>query len=544
MENRFSIHIGRKINLRFPEISNMARIFIYSLVLASLLYNPLLGAKLVEIYVDAGNPRSSDGNPGSIVSPMLTISGAVKKAAELIRRGEDVRIVINPGVYRESFKLFVGEKSSGALVMEASETGRVIVSGSDVWDNWKAEKKPGVFSHDWQYDWGVAPMPKGVEPVKEKITPIVRRREMIFINGERLEQTLSLDKLSEGGFFVDEGKNRVFIHLKDGTNPAESLVEVSTRETLADFLQVENVTLKGLIFQHSNGDILSSGVRFTKCSNVTVEDCEISWHNWRGLKFGHCRGVKVIRCRVNHNGAMGIGARWGKDFHFEDCETSFNNWRGFMAGFVGWMLSGTKLMNIHQARIVNHKAYGNFCRGLWLDIDNVDFEIEKGDFSENYLDGVFVEACQGPVKLSNNKIADNRRAGLRITNSDNVSIEGNLISGNGIQIEVVSSGRKEKNWETGEEFQTKLENIAIRGNDIVCGEKEQLLFGTQLNRFKWKYFLEHFRSEENTWYNPHNERAFQVWRGDEKQTVTLEEWREITGQDGNSVFGEPGGKNQ
>src|SRR6516165_7466965 len=57
------------------------------------------------LYVDNQNVEASDSNPGTLVQTFLTISKAVQAAERLLNQGLSTKILINPGVYRESVAL-------------------------------------------------------------------------------------------------------------------------------------------------------------------------------------------------------------------------------------------------------------------------------------------------------------------------------------------------------------------------------------------------------------------------------------------------------
>src|SRR5215472_14534103 len=85
------------------------------------------------IYVD---DNGSDGNSGAAASPFRTIQAAINEANSANQQGIGVKVIVNPGVYRESVN-FGNYGSTGApLIVESSSPGAAVIAGSDVLSNW------------------------------------------------------------------------------------------------------------------------------------------------------------------------------------------------------------------------------------------------------------------------------------------------------------------------------------------------------------------------------------------------------------------------
>ncbi len=88
------------------------------------------------IHVDEGDPLADDSNPGTHDEPVETIGQALSLASGYNAESTPVRVIISPGVYRESLAMFGDESSTpAAITLEGAGEG-VIVSGSDVWTGW------------------------------------------------------------------------------------------------------------------------------------------------------------------------------------------------------------------------------------------------------------------------------------------------------------------------------------------------------------------------------------------------------------------------
>src|SRR5262249_1383933 len=192
------------------------------------------------------------------------------------------RVVIYPGIYREAIKLDLrGEQTDVPIIFEAHEKGTVIISGADIWTDWKKPGGANIYTHPWPYKWGMSVNPWERENIA--LAPMVRRREMIFVEGTSLDQVLSFHALTDRTFYISEEKGMVYVSLPLHVNIHNVIIEVGTREHIFEAHGVKNLVLRGLIFQHANSNIQESAVSFFDSSHITIEDCHFIWNNWSGL---------------------------------------------------------------------------------------------------------------------------------------------------------------------------------------------------------------------------------------------------------------------
>ncbi|MGL4501904.1 MAG: hypothetical protein ACRCU2_22740, partial [Planktothrix sp.] len=105
------------------------------------------------IYVDINRTNASDDNPGTENLPLKNIHTAANIALQNYKNEKSTKIIVFPGVYRESISLTVDKPSQKALIVfEAKEAGSVIVSGSDLWQNWTPLSNANLYMHDWPYN--------------------------------------------------------------------------------------------------------------------------------------------------------------------------------------------------------------------------------------------------------------------------------------------------------------------------------------------------------------------------------------------------------
>jgi parallel beta-helix repeat protein len=486
------------------------------------------------LYVNNQHPQASDQNPGTEDLPLKTINNAAGLATQNQANNIGTKIIVYPGTYREKIDLsaYGPIDKDVPIIFEAKEKGKVIVSGSDVWNGWKQRTNTDIYTHPWPYKWGVAPYPRGWEG-NVVLKPIVRRREMIFVNGKSMEQVLSFGELKEGRFYVSEEEGSVYIWLSSRIDINNTIIEVAIRSSLFYANGKRNIALRGLTFQHDNTPLDGTAVYFVNSSNLFVEDCQFIWNNWTGLGLSVSQSVTARRNVANHNGGGGMGTYKIKTLLFEDNETSYNNWRGTKGGFFGWAVAGIKNLRIHDGVYRRHKSVGNQTRGFWLDFDNANILIEAAFWCDNLTNGIFIEASQGPITIRDSLICHNRKYGIQTTNSSDVTLARNTIRGNGSsQIRVTGDiERPVSDWETGEQMRLKVEHWTLQENIIVGEDARQLL----LDAPSWKHFLDSLASKSNHWYNPEKSNVFKVG----SMHLDFRGWQSTMGQDFKSIFSAP-----
>lgn len=497
------------------------------------------------VHIDIQNPAASDTNPGTQSLPFKTISRAISAAIANKTNNVATKVLVYPGTYRESVSLFFNSNQKEApIVFEAAQTGKVIVSGSDIWTGWKKKPNTNIYTRKWPYNWGLASYPGGWAG-NVTLKNIVRRREMIFINGKPLTQVLSYAALKENSFYVSEVNDTVYIWSLRGTNIGTATIEVSIRSGIFAVYYGRNITLRGFTFRHDNTPVDGDAVRFATCSNITIEDSTFHWNNWGGLAFYYSHNVTARRNIANYNGGRGMGAYEIKTLLFENNETSYNNWRGVTGGFTVWSVAGLKHMLIHDGIYRGHKSLNNQTGGFWLDTDNTNVLIENAFYRGNLTNGIFIEATQGPLTLRNSAICGNNLIkdyfigpGVITGNSTNITLEGNVIYGNGASQVGITGGEPERtvqDWETGEIMNLKTELWTIRNNVIMGKNSSQKLIDIRADLED--AFLANLISDNNIWYNPYDSNVFSRVGG--TVLTNLSGWQSLTTQDFNSVFANP-----
>jgi hypothetical protein len=492
------------------------------------------------IYVDQSNPVASDANPGTSSAPLLTIAAGAARALANNRTGIGTKVLILPGTYRERMDLVAnGTETSAPIVLQAQTNGSVSVAGSDLWTGW-VPGSGGIYTHLWPYQWGLAPYPNGWLGVVN-LADIVRRREMVFINGNSLTQVLDPGQLASGTFYVDERNGIVSMFPFGGVDPAYAPVEVSTRTNLLYISGMRNVVVRGLSFRNENSFIQQGGpLQILNSSNILVDTCQLSWNSTGGPLISGSDHVTVQQTSSDNNGFSGMAGYRVTYSLFKNIQTSLNNWRGLAGNFVTWDTAGAKFLLAHHDVFQGHTASSNFGPGFWLDTDNVDVLIQGARWTNNLLNGMLLEASEGPIQVSDSISANNGSAGLLLGDATGVTLIGNIFYGNQAG-QIITSGQPGGRWvqdfETGLQYPNVLNTqTTLASNTVVSATASQKAMGTTLSPGEMAMFESTLSSDQNTWFNPSTPNVFQVANGQEQ---TLSQWQATTGRDLHSVFANP-----
>ena len=486
--------------------------------------------------------NGSDSNPGTVSQPFLTIQKAITVAQGNSGLNIGSTIIVQPGAYRESVTLMPsGGVLHAPVVLQAATNGTATISGGDVWTNgWSlASGSTTIYQHSWTNTWGVAPTPSGW-PVTSNI---VKRCEIVLVNGKLYTQVTSLTGMQNGTYFVDDVTNHLlYVQHRAGVDPNNAFYEVSQRTNLLTVVQsgsfqVANVALQGLEFRGGATPLPNSAVQFNSVSNILVNACVFDWNNWVGMNFSLGNAITVRNCVANHNGAMGLQIGFHeKNVVSDGNETWFNNWRGILGNFTGFSIAGMKALNIHTGLFRNQVAIGNQTYGLWFDFDNKNVFVEGGVFSSNSKDGLQFEATEGPVRIQG--VVSSRGQGsfgLLCQNVEQMTVTNCAFLASGSSVGSgdigcsVSTSRAVTDWENGATNYTLFSsNWTLRDNATRSAASTQ--FGLYMLA-NFPGFLSTLNSDYNHWFNTGSNPLFTIGG----TNYNLSQWQSLSHQDAHST---------
>lgn len=352
-----------------------------------------------------GNDISGNGSVGS---PYASLGKALEVATPLLVAGTPVRIQIGEGIYREGGYYWAEWTYGGAarttpLVIEGEHAERTVFSGADVWvDGW-TQHSTGVWRHTWSYDWGLGPDPW--VGTSGSLPDEMRRREMLIIDGVRMDPVFALADLRHNSYFVDEATNWIYFM---GPEPNGKWVEVPVHESLLETRGKENFLFRKVTLRHYNntpGDMpilkfwgrSESGEPVT--TNMVVEDCRFMAAGGQSLSLSVVRGGVVRRCFFDDNGFLGFSMSLTRNSRIEAVESHRANWRGYPQGYLSWSAGGAKITSTEDMTVSGFVAGQNLTNGFWVDIQNRRNRLEDLHAYQNKNYGAYLEFSEGPLVL-------------------------------------------------------------------------------------------------------------------------------------------------
>lgn len=492
----------------------------------------------VTLRVDQQAEGADDGNPGTRRRPLQSIGRAAELALEHNRAGVATRIVVAAGTYREGVSLELDELGTDAdLTIEAAGDGEVVVSGADVWNEWTTAED-GIAVHAWTRDWGLTPLPDGWEEwfADHDYGDVLRRREMVVIDGRRLRQVLTSERLRDqpGTYLVDEDANQLLVHPPEGVDIGDALVEVAVRDSALSAVGWSGLTVSGLTFRHTASSILEFGATVRRSSHVLIEDATFVDNNWGGLAVRDSTDVVVRRSSASRNGVMGYNAFRSAGLLFDRTESSRNNWRGDWADYYGWDAGGGKFFSVRDVEFRRHVSVGNLSHGLWLDTDNADVRVVDSLLADNRASGVFLEAIQGPIEITGTTVCGNGRTGVHDGKSNQVTIRDSRVFGNAVaQVAFFGApgGRPMRAYDTGVEVNVQSDDWRIENTLLATDDDQQRIYETTLPWRAWERVRRSLEMADNLYVSSTAE-PFVLPQDD---AVDLTGWQQHTSDQGSRL---------
>jgi hypothetical protein len=514
------------------------------------------------IYV---SPNGVDTNAGTQIGPVRTIQRGVELANRANLTGSDAVVAVGAGIYREA--VTIGSlNTTNTLTIEGTAAATVL-TGADDWSTGWALQLDGSYVHDWPYRWGTKPIPPGWASYwnwdqNGAKRDVLRRSEMVYVDGRPLRGVLSLEQLAAPGtFYVDERTSRLHMRLPEDVRVWGALIEVGIRKTPLSVVGRNNVVLRNLTVARNQGAIQDAAVQLSNLRNLTLDRVRVQWAAATGLGSASISAFSVIDSVFADNGIYGHSDHRSRDVLVEDTEVAGNNWRGWSAELKGfdtvYKWSETRDVTIRRARVVD-----NLGHGIWFDGDNQRATVEDSFVARNGRDrigrGIFVEINGGPITIRRNRICDNAEGGVVDGRSNYVTVSANEISNNGsYQIEFTGSDSPVTvtDWVTGRAYTvdssywTMTDNV-IKGVPLASGATPAECYPGPCGWLVWAPDVDHYRhiaatlsADRNTYYHTVDARTFRVPDA-YGRAVTLSDWRTLMSgtraNEVNSTFSDPG----
>ena len=516
---------------------------------------------------------SPDGADGAVG----TIGEALAEAAPRLAAGEDVRIEVGPGLYREGGLSLPGnleDPRSGTLVIEGVG-GEAVVTGADDFSGGWAEstEHPGVWSKPWPHRFGMGGQPWAPWGF---LLPAEACRAEVFTVGGELYLPVMLEKfawsdpdgavplggfddgsnepgrwepagrrspgdLPEGGYGVVEAEGVVYLRPPAGTDLNAAAVEAGVRPQLLALDNRRDTVLRGLTFRHAAHHVgdAPGGARPRAVTaggrNLLIENCRFEENGAFGLNLGEAVADTTLRANAfNANGWKGLGGGFlPENVLYEDNESSSNNWRGHMGGEHSWDAAAVKLFGVNSARGLafrGHRSFANLTHGLWLDQSFVPYApvvIEDSVFRGNHFGAeLYLEKLTGPVEVRNNTVWNSDgRYGVNGT-SWNLRFTGNRMRADGDRPVWFLHRRGNES-----DYANASKDWLVEGNTVEASTPDAVYYLQGSTPEQYEAFVKTYRGSDNTYVRPEGARPFVGLDG---QPLGLDGWRELTGQEDGS----------
>lgn len=506
-----------------------------------------VGLKTIRVVGDSGG-----GDPSGGEEPIFpTIRGAFEAAAASLKSGQGVRIVIEPGTYRETGIKLDGQALGDAgrdatLLIEGAAPYGVVWTGAEPVEDWKTEDaERAIFST--RFD-GIARDSGQDDEAARKWIPgrLGRQNVLVFDRGGLVRQVLGETDFEPMTFRLEhdsDSSGRILVRLRAGETPTPGRLEIAGRGGSVPLLEIagkNNLIVRKISFRGCAATPwLTQAVRFNNCSNVLLEDLEFRDHNTTGLGVGGIDNLTIRRISATDNGASGMHGVSGRNQVIEDSDFSRNGWRS--TGFGGqamWYDAGIKHgFGLRDAIFRRITCHANDCAGFWLDSDMEDIVMDGLSLKQNGRTGMWWEASRGPGVLRNSEIEGNRENGLLVGDAGGLQILDNRIFGNEPTQVVIAISTDASNGEPGRmvtdrvnglSYQSGAENISMYGNRVMATAVDQRLVS-----FAWgnlpgrESFLRTFRAGENVYWHPAAKAAFSGPIVRFRGAMDFESWRQL-----------------
>ncbi len=321
----------------------------------------------------------SDSNSGTIDSPLLTVQAGLNKM-----NTADV-LYIREGIYRE-----LAEAKKNKIKILAYPGEKPVVKGSDVMTGWETN---GSY---WKIFVDVQPQQvfvDGNNPLQQIGIP-----SKYFAPGspgasKKYQSQVGTDikDMAAGRFWWQN--DTLYIWLDDSSDPNQHEIEVSQRKNIMLLDNVDGVYVKGVQFEHSNGNTFREQPSAVKLGNNCVLDrCTVQWCDFAGVSMGYFKtGAKILNSQLLYNGALGAGASESYEFVISNTRMAYNNYRNF---YSQWHAGGFKAATYAYGTIENCEVDNNNGGGIWFDYC---FYSTKHDNGENLY----------PIIVRNNYLHNN-----------------------------------------------------------------------------------------------------------------------------------------
>ena len=397
-------------------------------------------------------------------SPCRTVRFAALKAFV------DSTLVIREGTYHEYVEF------NKPLTIQPYPNEEVWLDGSQPVTDWVQDGR--TWRHDnWRFLW----TDEAGNPIGESVTgefidpafPMSGWPDMVFVNGQNLQQVESVADVGPGRFFVDYSRKALYI----GDDPSVNLVEAATLPIAMQIYDLANgTTIRGIGIRRYANPIRGGlgAMVHVHASQMVFENNTFAQSASAGFAMNFAKDSVVRGNIFVANGSIGSGGYKTDGLLFEGNYLAYNNAARFTRD---WESGGAKMIAVQNTTIRGNIFEDNWATGYWCDLSCVNVTLVQNVFRNNDYNGITYEISHGAV-IASNLVVNNRENGIMISGSDNATIANNTLVRNRRNIAVTDDSRVNADtaelaegitWNTGN---VEIYNNVLSDNDGTSGNRD------------------------------------------------------------------------
>ena len=368
-------------------------------------------------------PDASASSDGLAPNSPTTIEAAIEKVVT----GD--AIILRGGIYRTGDLVF-----NQGIVIQAYQNEKPVLKGTLVAQSW-SKVSDNLWVTEWDRLFPAGPESWWDRRRNEQFTPMHRfNNDGVFIDGQYLQSVGNIEEVNKGTFYVDYGKNRIYI----GADPEGRLVEITAfRKALYRTLGMANNRIpdkKGPVIRgleitqypdtmvHIGTTVLAEDGHGRDIVGTLIEDCIFS-NCFRIGVFCNSDSMVMRNCRVFNTNTEGLYVVASQDILIERNIFEQNN----IEKWTGYYPSEVKIFNqshraVFRENLVTNQPNSN---GVWWDVGNHDAVFVKNVVSNVSQNALFFEISDGAVFAGNLFVDCNH--GIYVLNAANVEVYNNTM---------------------------------------------------------------------------------------------------------------------
>ncbi|MEM7426661.1 MAG: right-handed parallel beta-helix repeat-containing protein [Pseudomonadota bacterium] len=467
--------------------------------------------------------KGSDRNPGTRKRPLRSVGSAIPFTPE------GGTIVIRGGTYRETLP-----DLAKRLTLQPYPHEKVWLKGSEIVEGWVRDGNAWR-RNDWKPDFCRDCFhPGNIDPD----FPNAGQPDQVFIDGEPLRQVAVRSELSEGTFFVDHKRHRLYL----GTSPSGKNVEASVHGTALTIWQNGHGSIiRGLGFAHyapasNHGTAATLKV---SADQVRLENNTFAFSAAKGVEvFG--RNVQVRGNTFLRNGWIGLAAWKADGLKVRHNRFARNNREMFMRTGPVSGAAGASITATREPVVSDNLFDGNHSNGLWFDISVTKAIVSRNIMRNNLRHGLFYEISSHGV-IASNIMSGNGLGGIALSDSAHMQVYNNTLYGNMLALIVQDGDRVNDNPAEIADGSTWISADTSFHNNLLSGSPKSNYPYVWVRDFTGKQRADNMLtvSDSNAFYRQDPSQPSHLvewWRGPKRALfANLNQFRSATGRDRNSA---------